>query len=96
MWDKEKLGFTFEVAPYDFSALNRFFGTTTDWVDEGSSATIPWNGNSSQEPINPLDEETAQQIYKAFEDIRKTMGKGFPMVFTKRKARKHYKPKFTL
>lgn len=43
-----------------------------------------------------ITEETAQQINKAFEDIRKTMDKDFPMAFTKRKARKHYKPKFTL
>lgn len=50
----------------------------------------------SQKPIELLSEETAQQINKAFENARKTMGKGFPMVFTKRKARKHYKPKFTL
>ena len=51
---------------------------------------------SSQKPIELLSEETTQQISKAFENIRKTMEKGFPMVFTKRKARKHYKPKFTL
>ena len=51
---------------------------------------------SSQKPIELLSEETAQQISKAFENIRKTMEKGFPMVFTKRKARKYYKPKFTL
>ena len=51
---------------------------------------------SSQKPIELLSEETAQQIHKAFEDIRKTMDKGFPMAFAKRKARKHYKPKFTL
>lgn len=50
----------------------------------------------SQEPIIPLEETTAQRINKAFEDIRKTMNKGFPIVFTKRKPRKHYKPKFTL
>jgi hypothetical protein len=50
----------------------------------------------SQKPIKPLIEETAQQISKAFEDIRKTMDKDFPMTFAKRKARKHYKPKFTL
>jgi hypothetical protein len=42
--------------------------------------------------IKPLIEETAQQISKAFEDIRMTMGLAFP----KRKARKYYKPKFTL
>ena len=51
---------------------------------------------SSQKPIELLSEETAQQIHKVFEDIQKTMEKGFPMAFTKRKARKHYKPKFTL
>ena len=46
--------------------------------------------------LTPISEETAQQITRAFEDIRKTMKKDFPMAFTKRKARKHYKPKFTL
>lgn len=51
---------------------------------------------SSQKPIELLSEDTAQQINKAFENIRKTMEKGFPMAFAKRKARKHYKPKFTL
>lgn len=51
---------------------------------------------SSQKPIELLSEETSQQINKAFEDIRKTMDKDFPMAFAKRKARKHYKPKFTL
>lgn len=51
---------------------------------------------SSQKPIELLSEATASQINEAFEDIRKTMGKDFPMAFAKRKARKHYKPKFTL
>lgn len=46
--------------------------------------------------VKPLSEVTAQQINKAFEEIRKTMEKDFPMAFAKRKARKHYKPKFTL
>lgn len=46
--------------------------------------------------FTPISEGASQQISKAFEDIRKTMGKDFPMAFTKRKARKHYKPKFTL
>lgn len=46
--------------------------------------------------LTPISEETAQQIHKAFDNIRKTMKKGFPMAFAKRKARKHYKPKFTL
>ena len=51
---------------------------------------------SSQKPIELLSEETAQQINKAFENIRINMKKDFPMAFAKRKARKHYKPKFTL
>lgn len=51
---------------------------------------------SSQKPIELLSEETAQQITKAFENIQKTMEKDFPMAFPTRKARKHYKPKFTL
>ena len=46
--------------------------------------------------LTPISEETAQRINKAFEDIRKTMDTDFPIVLTKRKARKHYKPKFTL
>ena len=51
---------------------------------------------SSQKPIELLSEETVQQINKMFENIQKTMEKDFPMAFAKRKARKHYKPKFTL
>ena len=51
---------------------------------------------SSQKPIKLLSEETAQQINKAFENIRKTTERASRWFFTKRKARKHYKPKFTL
>ena len=51
---------------------------------------------SSQKPIELLSEAAAQQISKAFENIQKTMDKDFPIAFAKRKARKHYKPKFTL
>lgn len=51
---------------------------------------------SSQKPIDLLSEATARQINEAFENIRKTMDKDFPMTFVQRKARKHYKPKFTL
>lgn len=47
MGENEKLGFTFEVAPYDFKDFNRFFGTTTNWVD-GECNTQVWNG--SQRP----------------------------------------------
>lgn len=45
-----------------------------------------------QKSIELSSEATAQRINKAFED----MDKDFPIVFTKRKARKYYKPKFTL
>lgn len=107
MWKNEKLGFTFEVKPYDYSTFNRFFGATTDWVDEGSSVVPQVSRDSlypqmSPSPLNDdadfkrLSEETSQQIHKAFENIRNTMGKDFPMTFAKRKARKYYKPKFTL
>lgn len=51
---------------------------------------------NSQKPIELLSEETAQRINKAFENIQMTMRNGFPMAFAKRKARKYYKPKFTL
>lgn len=46
--------------------------------------------------LTPISEETAQRINKAFENIQMTKRNGFPMAFTKRKARKYYKPKFTL
>ena len=51
---------------------------------------------SSQKPTGLLSEETAQLIDKSFENLRMTMGNSFSMAFTKRKARKYYKPKFTL
>ena len=106
MWENEKLGFTFEVKPYDYSTFNRFFGATTDWVDEGSSVVPQVSRDSlypqmSPSPLNDdadfkrLSEETAQQINEVFNKVRKTM-KGFPIVFTKPTKRKHYKPKFTL
>lgn len=46
--------------------------------------------------LTPISEETAQRINKAFENIHKTTKKDFPLAFPTRKARKHYKPKFTL
>ena len=51
---------------------------------------------SSQKPIKLLTEETAQQINNVLENIRKTIDKGLPLASPTRKARKHYKPKFTL
>ena len=50
---------------------------------------------SSQKPIKLLSEVTAQQTNEAFENIRKTMEKDFPIAL-KTTKRKHYKPKFTL
>lgn len=47
--------------------------------------------------FTPISEDTAQRLDNAFKDLRKAVG-GCPF-FTfpsKRKARKHYKPKFTL
>ena len=107
MWKNEKLGFTFEVKPYDYSTFNRFFGATTDWVDEGSSVVPQVSRDSLYPQMSPsplkddadfkrLSEETAQQITKAFENIQKTMEKAFPLAFPTRKARKYYKPKFRL
>ena len=107
MGENDKLGFTWEEVPFDFSTFNRFFGATTPWVDEGSSVVPKVPINSIYSPMSPsplkedsdfkrLSEETAQRINKAFENIQMTMEKDFPMAFTKRKARKHYKPKFTL
>jgi hypothetical protein len=64
MGENEKLGFTFEVKPYDYRDFNRFFGATTDWVDEGSSATIPWNGNScgTIPKLSPNDAERFAKV----------------------------------
>lgn len=47
--------------------------------------------------IKPLSEDTAQRLDKAFKDLRKIVG-GFPICTlpSKRKARKYYKPKFSL
>ena len=107
MGENDKLGFTCEEVPFDFSTFNRFFGATTPWVDEGSSVVPQVSRDSLYPQMSPsplkddadfkrLSEETAQQIHKAFENLRMTMGNGFPMTFLTRKARKHYKPKFTL
>lgn len=65
-------------------------------VDETPKGIIRTNISTNDADFKRLTEETAQQITKAFEDIRKAMDKDFPMAFAKRKARKHYKPKFTL
>ena len=46
--------------------------------------------------FTPISEETTQQIYESFENLRKAIEKDSPLAFPTRKARKHYKPKFTL
>jgi hypothetical protein len=78
----------------------RYIGGQPMCSDVGCDTNVPTIGyvgiDTSGKPIGLLIEETAQQINKAFEDIRKTMDKDFPMTFAKRKARKYYKPKFTL
>lgn len=107
MGENEKLGFTFEVKPYDYRTFNRFFGATTDWVDEGGSVVPQVSRDSLYPQMLPsplkddadfkrLSEETAQQITKAFENIRKTMEKDFTLAIPTHEPRKHYKPKFTL
>lgn len=45
MGENEKLGFTCEEVPFDFSTFNRFFGATTPWVDGEKSATMPRNSS---------------------------------------------------
>lgn len=45
MGENEKLGFTCEEVPFDFSTFNRFFGATTSWVDGEKSATMPRNSS---------------------------------------------------
>ena len=65
-------------------------------VDELPKGIIRTNISTGYADFKRLTEDTAQQINKAFEDIRKAMDKDFPMAFAKRKARKHYKPRFTL
>lgn len=40
MGENDKLGFTCEEVPFDFSTFNRFFGATTPYVEDES-----WNGN---------------------------------------------------
>ena len=65
-------------------------------VDELPKGIIRTNISTDDSGVKRLTEAAAQQIHKAFENLRKTMEKDFPMAFTKRKARKYYKPKFTL
>ena len=53
MGENEKLGFTFEVKPYDYRTFNGFFGATTDWVDEGSSVVPQVSRDSLYPPMSP-------------------------------------------
>lgn len=120
MVENEKLGFTFEVKPYDFSTFNRFFGATTDWVDEGSSVVPKVPRDNLYPPMSPsplkedsnfkgLSEETAKAFEKScngyletLSEVSKSLNPCLERLIahfgktSKRKARKHYKPKFTL
>lgn len=53
MRESEKFGFTCEEVPFDFSTFNRFFGPTTDWVDEGSSTFPKVQRDSLYPPMSP-------------------------------------------
>ena len=120
MGENDKLGFTCEEVPFDFSTFNRFFGATTPWVDEGSSVVPKVPINSIYSPMSPsplkedsdfklLSEETAQAFEKSCNDYLETLSEVSKSLnpclerliakfgeTSKRKARKHYKPKFTL
>ena len=120
MWENEKLGFTFEVEPYDYSTFNRFLGANTPWVDEGSSVVPKVPINSTYSPMSPsplkedsdfkrLSEETAKAFEKScngyletLSEVSKSLNPCLERLIehfgktSKRKARKHYKPKFTL
>lgn len=61
MVENEKLGFTFEVAPYDFKDFNRFFGATTPWVD-GECSTQVWNGSQMPSAAGYANVGTADVI----------------------------------
>lgn len=60
MGENEKLGFTCEEVPFDFSTFNRFFGATTDWVDEGGSVVPKVPRDNLYPPMSPspLKEDT--------------------------------------
>lgn len=120
MGENEKLGFTCEEVPFDFSTFNRFFGATTAWVDEGSSAVPKVWRDSLYPPMSPsplkedsdfksLSEKTAKAFEKSCNDYLETLSEVSKSLnpclerliehfgkTSKRKARKHYKPKFTL
>lgn len=63
MWKNEKLGFTFEVKPYDYSTFNRFFGATTDWVDEGSSVVPQVSRDSLYPQMSPSSLKEDTQVW---------------------------------
>lgn len=60
MGENEKLGFTCEEVPFDFSTFNRFFGATTPWVDEGGSVGPKVSRDNLYPPMSPspLKEDT--------------------------------------
>ena len=84
---------TFSPPPIK-SCGNRFY--VVDELTKLPKDMFRTNISTDDADFKRLSEETAQQIHKAFENLRMTMGNGFPMTFLTRKARKYYKPKFTL
>lgn len=83
----------FMIPPTKFCG-NGFF--VVDELTKLSKDMFRTNISTDDADFKRLSEEPAQRINKAFENLRMTMGNGFSMTFTKRKARKYYKPKFTL
>lgn len=63
MGENEKLGFTCEEVPLDFRTFNRFFGTTTDWVDEGSSVVPKVPRDNLYPPMSPSPLKDDTQVW---------------------------------
>ena len=93
MGENEKLGFTCEEVPFDFSTFNMLFGATTFWFDEGSSTFPKVYRDSLYPPMSPSpykDEKCYAYNVKTHEKhlVRNPC--------THKLRKKHYKPKFTL
>lgn len=84
MGENEKLGFTFEVVPYDFKTFNSLFGATTPWVEEGSSVVPKVSRDSLYPPMSPsplkddtdfkrLSEKTAKEFESACNNYLETL-----------------------
>ena len=82
------------LIPPTKSCGNGFF--VVDELTKLPKDIIRTNISTDDAGFKRLSEETTQLINKAFENIHKTTKKVFPLAFPTRKARKYYKPKFTL